>query len=62
MASDNRTAHESTLEQPNELMDTGPPHKLRYRACMSLFVSLYGTLRFIGKRIGLARFAGVNPR
>jgi len=35
---------------------------LRYRACAELSVSLMGPPRFITKRIGLARFVGVNPR
>jgi len=43
MVSDNRTAHENTLEQPNELMDQARLINLRYRACMSLCVSLKGT-------------------
>ena len=59
MASDNRTAHEGTLEQPSGMTDdfVNP----RYRACTRLSVRLWGTLGFITKRIGLARFAGVNP-
>jgi hypothetical protein len=40
MASDNRTAHEGTLEQPSGMTDTSI--NLRYRACTRLSVRLVG--------------------
>ena len=61
MASDNRTAHESTLGQPSGMMETALIN-LRHRACRRLSVRVMGPPRFITKLIGLARFAFVNPR